>query len=547
MKLFGTAQPFIESQETSFKIGRLVANYSFFKALFKYSDFDEFHIFCPTYANCQLTEKRISQVDIGRDCREKIKVFHIASLKKSIARNDYHVFHVGGWGFFFPGLIYLRNNYSARPFPITGVIHSLNAKETAFHALKVCAATTMPFDSIVCTSNCGKEAMKRLFQATESNFAPMNVKYTGRMDVIPLGIDDAYRTVPQTGQSRKVLGIDDDSFVILLLGRLSTDKKMDFGPFLGAIRRFAQKNNDKKIVLIIAGGADHNEQQVIKELISENHLESITRLFINFDDDLKPVLYSAADVYTAPIDNLQETFGLCVVEAMAHECAVVVSDFNGYSEIVDDGVTGVKIPTFWGNTMEDFENVSEIMNFSTYQLLLGQSIAVDMNKMCEALQELLDNHEKHVSLGRAAREKVKKYYFWSDIIKRYCDLWQQLSNEAQNSSVTPEKSKNPWEIDYWSVFSHYPSKIISPHNSVVLSEYGGEVLETGNIPIAYSDISASIIIPQLITIALRVIQQSSVTAQEVMISLQKHANISYSAALYYLLWMTKYNLINICE
>jgi len=547
MKLFGTAQPFIESQESSFKLGRLVANYDFFKALFRYSDFDEFHIFCPTFANCKLTEKKISQEDIPNNRKAKVKVFHVASLKKSIAENDYHIFHLGGWGFFFPGLIYLRNLYSGKPFPVTSLIHSLNAKQASFHALKACAAPVLPFDSIVCTSRCGKEALKRLFEAAENNFSQMKIGYAGRMDVIPLGIDDNYRDIPNSHQSRKLLGIDEDCFVTLCLGRLSIDKKMDFAPFLRAFKRFAQKNSRRKIILIIAGSADDQEQKLIRKLINENQLENITKLFVNFEDCKKSLFYSAADVYTAPIDNLQETFGLSVVEAMAHECAVVVSDFNGYSEIVDDGINGIKIPTFWGDGMKQFEDVSEIMNFPTYQLLLSQSIAVDLDKMVECFQQLLDNPEKCRALGKAAREKVKDKFFWYDIVKQYCSLWDQLSKQARNASVKVEKTTNPWEIDYCSIFSHYPSKTVSADCTISLSEYGKKVLKSGNIPACYSDISASVILPDLVGIAIKIIDQGPITVKQFDVSLQKHAMLSDSTGLYYLLWMVKYNLVNIHE
>jgi len=545
MKLFGTAQPFVESRENSFKIGRLVANYDFFKALFTYSDFDEFHVFCPTFSNCQLTEKRISQENIPDEQKAKIKVFHIASLKKSIAEKNYHIFHLGGWGFFFPGLIHLRNIHSPKPFPITGVTHSLNEKEAAFHALKVCTAPVLPFDSVVCTSHCGRKVLKNLFEATEDNFHPMKIRYRGRMDVIPLGIDDAYRTVPARSESRRSLGIDDDSFVILSLGRLSSDKKMDFAPFLTAVKRFTEKNQDKKIVLIIAGGADRHEHRLTKSLLQENKLEETTRLFVNFEDHEKQLLYGAADIYAAPIDNFQETFGLSVVEAMAHECAVVISDFNGYSEIVDHDMNGIKIPTFWADATREFADVSEIMNFPTHQLLLSQSVAVDFDRMLEAFQELLENPERRVELGKAAREKVRQNYFWSDIIKQYCALWNELSQQARSSAVEVAKTKNPWEIDYFSVFSHYPSKMVSNNSRISLSEYGGEVLTSGSIPVAYSDIGASVIIPQLVTIALKVIGQNSITAAQLTDSLQKNAAISDSTALYYLLWMAKYNLVSI--
>lgn len=547
MKIFGTAQPFIESRENSFKIGRLVANYDFFRALFEYSDFDEFHVFCPTFANCQLTEKKISQENLPDDRKAKIKVLHIASLKKSIAQNNYHAFHLGGWGYFFPGLIHLRNIHSPRPFPITGVTHSLNDKQAAFHALKVCMAPVLPFDSIVCTSNCGQKVLQNLFEATENNFNQMNIKYAGRMDVIPLGIDDACRTVPDRRESRKSLGIDADSFVILSLGRLASDNKMDFAPFLAAMKRFTDKNPNKKINLILAGGADNHEKELIRSLLRENELENITKLFVDFENRQKGLLYSAADIYAAPIDNFQETFGLSVVEAMAHGCAVVVSDFNGYSEIVDHGVNGIKVPTLWADATREFEGVSEIMNFSTYQLLLAQSVAVDFDKMSEAFQRLLDNSAECRALGQAARKKVAQNYFWSDIIKKYCALWDELSEQAQANSIEIARPNNPWEVDYWSVFSHYPSKLVSDDSRISLSEYGKEVLASDDIPVAYSDIGASVIIPQLVAIALKAVDRNSITAAQFSNSLQKHAAISDSTAMYYLLWMAKYNLVNIYD
>ena len=110
-----------------------------------------------------------------------------------------------------------------------------------------------------------------------------------------------------------------------------------------------------------------------------------------------------------------------------------------------------------------------------------------------------------------------------------------------------KKPKNPWEIDYWSVFSHYPSKIVSDDSRIFLSEYGREVLISGNIPVAYSDVSAGVIIPELVAVALKAIDQNLITAKQFIQSLQKHAAISDSTALYYLLWMAKYNLVNISD
>ncbi|MCE5339727.1 MAG: glycosyltransferase family 4 protein [Planctomycetaceae bacterium] len=548
MKVFGTVQPFIETSESSFKIGRLVANYEFFNALFKFSDFNEYHIFCPTYANCRLTQDRIFKDEyISQNNKDRIKIYHISSLKNSLEKKKYDVFHLGGWGFFYPGFAHIRNLYAKSLFPITGVTHSLNAKEATYHALKVCAAPVMPFDSIVCTSNCGKKVMQKLFMAAENNFEQKNVKYNGRLDIIPLGIDDKFRDIPKRSESRKLLGIDEDAFAILILGRIETDNKMDIIPFLNTVRRLIKKNADKKINLMIAGGCDKQAQQFLNSLLAEYELEANTKLFLNFENNLKTHLYRAANVYASPVDNFQETFGISVVEAMAHECAVVVSDFDGYSEIVDQNLTGIKIPTYWANITGHLHGVSEIMNFATLQLMLSQSVAVDQEKIFETLQNLLDNPEKCDAMGKRARAKALRQYLWPHVIRQYCCLWDELSKEAKSYKGEIDKRENPFELDYWKVFSHYPSEMVSEDCKISISIYGREILISGKPPLAYSDVSASVIIPNLVITALKIIYSRTIAVSQFIKVLKENADISDAIAMYYILWMLKYNLIKISE
>ena len=55
--------------------------------------------------------------------------------------------------------------------------------------------------------------------------------------------------------------------------------------------------------------------------------------------------WHAADVFLSLPDNIQETFGLVVVEAMASGLPVVGSDWDGYRDLVVDGETGFLVPT----------------------------------------------------------------------------------------------------------------------------------------------------------------------------------------------------------
>ena len=55
--------------------------------------------------------------------------------------------------------------------------------------------------------------------------------------------------------------------------------------------------------------------------------------------------WRAADIFVSLSDDIQETFGLTPVEAMAASLPCVVSDWNGYKDTVADGETGFRIPT----------------------------------------------------------------------------------------------------------------------------------------------------------------------------------------------------------
>ena len=63
--------------------------------------------------------------------------------------------------------------------------------------------------------------------------------------------------------------------------------------------------------------------------------------------------FGAADLFVTVSDNLQETYGLTVIEAMASGLPVVAAGWNGYQETVRHGETGFLVPTHMVRTRDD--------------------------------------------------------------------------------------------------------------------------------------------------------------------------------------------------
>ncbi len=544
MKIFGTIYPFVETGENAYKLGRHVANYEFFKALLSVGNFDEFHLFCLSVNHLILTKNRLQQESLPENRKKKIQLYLFNNLKEKITTTEYHVFHLGGWGYFFPGLVYFRNAYAKNKFPITGLIHSLNGIETNYHAFKICTAPLLPYDTIICSSNAGKKVLDKVFQNLQKTIA--NVGFTpafkGNTEIIPLGIDARLLKIPDKSSARQRLSLPTEAIIFLTIGRLSPQTKADLYPLLKTFQRVMQHSSDKPVRLIIAGGANNREIKLVREIIAECGEEHSVHLITNFSDALKPYLYGAADVYISLSDNLQETFGISVIEAMAAGLPAVVSDINGYSELVTHGSTGYKIPTLWTDAFQLAE-LSDIMNFSTLQLMLSQCMVVDTEALYNHLLELVTDTTKRRVMGEEAKKKTVRKYLWTDIIASYESLWSKLHEQSVSYTGEVSISKNPFANDYLYTFSHYPTGIIGSDTECSITPEGRRAVQSGILPVPYTDIS-SLLDNDTITEILSVLLQKSVSVADILehFSLK---SIQRDNILYMLLWLAKYSLIHL--
>jgi glycosyltransferase involved in cell wall biosynthesis len=543
MKIFGTIFPFIESNEQSYKIGRHVANFEFFISLITNANFDEFHIFCLSVNHFKTTREKLLQESIPETQKQKVRLFLYTHLTKQISTTEYHVFHLGGWGYFFPGLVYLRNKYAKNKFPITGLIHSLNGIETNYHAMKMCFAPLLSYDTIICSSEAGQKVVKNIFTSLSKALLEQNVKssFSGNTAIIPLGVNDTFLQKMDKQICRERLSIPEYATVLLTLGRLSPQTKADLFPLIKTFKRLSSDIADKPLVLIIAGGASKAQQKVANELITENGLEDSVYLVTNFETELKQYLYGSADIYISLSDNLQETFGISVIEAMGAGMPVVVSDLNGYKDLVTHGKTGYKVPTLWTDRF-DMAELADIMNFRTMQIMLAQCMVVDVEKLYEYLNTLINNQDLQISIGKEGRKTVQKKFRWSTIIGQYESLWDTLFEQSQSYEGNIEQRTNPFLNDYLNNFSHYSTSTVNEDYLCVITNEGRETINSGKTPIPYTDIG-TLLNSKVVLEILKLLIKKKLCIHDI---LKKIAGPKETEEpLYTLLWMAKYGLITI--
>ena len=137
----------------------------------------------------------------------------------------------------------------------------------------------------------------------------------------------------------------------------------------------------------------------------------------------------AADVVCSLSDNIQETFGIVPIEAMAAGLPVVVTDWDGYKDTIRDGVDGFRIPTIAPKPglAGDLAR-RHALGIDTYDFYCGHSsalVAVHSQKLTQAFIELFQSPELRKKMGDAGSLRARQNYDWRVIIPRYEELWKE--------------------------------------------------------------------------------------------------------------------------
>jgi hypothetical protein len=228
-------------------------------------------------------------------------------------------------------------------------------------------------------------------------------------------------------------------------------------------------------VLVVAGGATEADVRLLQQLVDGYGVRAAVRVHANFLGRVKADLIAASDVVVAVTDNTQETYGLSLLEALGHGKPVVASRFDGYKDLVDDGVDGLLVDTLWCEA-DPLAGLGDVMDPNVAQLVQAQSVAIDTAQLADHLRALIADEPRRLAMGAAGRAKVRDRFRASAVVRQYEALWDDLAAAAATledwrtpapaASPAARRPADPTALSPSSLFRAYPTGFLSPDDTV---------------------------------------------------------------------------------
>jgi len=369
-----------------------------------------------------------------------------------------------------------RRQLDQRAYSICGVSHTMSTAG-AMEAVGACVVNPLQsWDAIICPSIAIRDAIKALWAGWE--------EYVGRRfgtdftcpvqtPIIPLGIDCAHfaknRGPALRAKQRELLGFDEDTVVILFLGRLSFYSKVHPLPLFLAAERAAAETGKKVHLAFYGYFLNKKFEEDFRTTAAGICDQASVSFVINTEPEFPDGIWAAADIFASPSDNIQESFGLTPIEAMASGLPVVISDWDGYREALSDGVEGFLVPTQApppGTGVDQaYRYLTEEDNYGEYLAGASLATAVDNDAFADALIKLIENPDLRRRMGEAGIARAEAVYDWRHIIPAYDALFAELAERRQtDSELVPREEGEaafPSHPDPFTMFENFPAAVLS--------------------------------------------------------------------------------------
>lgn len=363
---------------------------------------------------------------------------------------------------------------------LVGVTHTTASHASMDAITGLLSTPVMPWDALICTSTAVAGTIKVLLEA---QIGYLRWRFGGNLQltlpqlpVIPLGVhcDDFVFLPDERDAARQALGIEEDEIVVLFVGRLSFHAKAHPHAMYAGLQAAAGRTG-KKITLLQCGWFANESIEHSFRDGAARFSPGVKALFSDGKDaDSRRRSWAAADIFISLSDNIQETFGLTPVEAMAAGLPVMVADWDGYKDTVRQGVDGFRIPTWMPppNLGEGLAQAHETgsENYDFYCGLACQTVSVDMQELTDRLADLISDPALRQKMGTAGRVRARQLFDWAAVFHQYQTLWGRLAEMRRAALKDPKQlgvvqaapKADPGRMDPFRSFGHYPTQKIQP-------------------------------------------------------------------------------------
>ncbi|MEN9708008.1 MAG: hypothetical protein RIQ68_416 [Pseudomonadota bacterium] len=385
----------------------------------------------------------------------------------------------------------LRQSFGPAAYSLTGVTHTISSMGAMGLIADLLTAPVMPWDGLICTSEAVKQSVQTLMAAQSDylrwRFGQSFSVEGPQLATIPLGVDCAsFADFSETqSPARAALGIAPDEVAFLFLGRLSFHAKAHPLPMYLGLEEVAQKL-ERKLVLIQCGWFANAYIENAFRDGAARFAPSVRHVFLDGrQDDVRKVAWSACDVFMSLSDNIQETFGLTLIEAMAAGKPVIATDWDGYRQTARHGETGFMVPTSMPERFGDELALSHAAGSITYDQYLAQAsalVSLDLRALCEAIEQLVCAPDLRRRMGVAGRKRAQSLFDWTVILRDYQAFWAELA--ARRARAAREAVPRPaTQLDPGRLFATYPTRQITGASGFVLRGKGAAWQELAKHPL----------------------------------------------------------------
>jgi glycosyltransferase involved in cell wall biosynthesis len=459
-----------------------------------------------------------------------------------------------------PRFAWARQQGGPGALALCGVTYTICSAAVLHNLCSLVTAPFEPYDALICISRAAVGVVRTVTSTYADYLRDRHGGNPGlpvRLEMIPLGVDtEKFR--PATGDERaaqrRALKITDEEVVVLFVGRLSFHAKAHPFPMFAGLAEAARATG-QKVHLILSGWAANPS---IMNAFVDGARTFAAGVRLSVVDSLKPearfTIWRVADLFTSLADNLQETFGLTLIQAMACGLPVVASDWDGYRDLVVDGETGYLVPTYMVRDATRATTARLILGELNYDHFLAectQSAVVDGAAAAAAYARLIRDAALRRRMGAAGRQRVLDLFAWPRVIQSYEELWRGQEAERQawlaRRGTAPPAGRGP---------ACYPA----PEDS--FAGYPTRLLREGDALAAVG--GAERRLPRLLSMPLTSYEATGRTTDATIIrtiliaaatpcllgqldALFRQAGVGHSAGRATLGWMLKYGLLRVAQ